>query len=330
LSPRVCRRSTAVVALILFAATPTTARRGDSELAIERARHQFDGGRYAEAVDTLTATIVQEPQDSAAYFWLGRAQFELRDYTSAIKSLERSVELSPADSEFHRWLGRFYGQEAGRKRSLSLAARVRRQFEDAVRVSPTNLAARRDLMQFYLEAPWILGGSDAKARQQVHEIAALDPTAGHLARAAFLTHQNDRAQAAAEYQVVLDARPENVDWYFEVAEFYEKGRDVPGLRATLEGAASADPLDPRLLYFRGIVDVVAGVDFSDAESLLQEYLSVPVRSDRPSRASTHEWLGRLYEQLGKPARAVVEYRAALALEPERKSAQESLRRLTRT
>ena len=42
---------------------------------------------------------------------------------------------------------------------------------------------RRALAEFYAEAPWIVGGSEDGAKQQVDAIAAMDPVQGHLARA---------------------------------------------------------------------------------------------------------------------------------------------------
>jgi tetratricopeptide (TPR) repeat protein len=267
------------------------------------------------------------PGDASAFFWLGRARFELGDYTGAIAALERGVELNPNDSEYHRWLGRIYGEEADRKRSPSLAGRVRRQFENAVRLGPKNLAAHRDLMQFYLEAPWILGGGDDKAKQQVTAINAIDSTAGHFAYAAYLAHHNDLPHASAEYRAAISARSGKIDSYFEAAEFFEKREDAAGLRAAVAGAAAVDSDDPRLLYFHAVADVVDGAGPGDAEALLQRYMAVPARSDRPSRSSAHEWLGRLYEKLGRVADARTEYRASAALEPDRKSPKERLRRL---
>ena len=295
--------------------------------AVDQARRQFDAGHYGEAVDILNTRVEHAPRDAAAFFWLGRARFELRDYPGAITALERGVALNPDDSEYHRWLGRTYGEEADRKRSFPLATRVRREFEHAVRLGPGNIAARRDLLQFYLEAPWILGGGDDKARDQVTAIAALDSSAGHLARAAYLAHRHDIPQAAAEYRAAVNARPVNIDSYFDAAEFFEKQGDAGGLRTALDGAASIDCGDPRLLYFRGIADVIAGVDLADAESVLHRYLTVPTRSDHPSRSSTHEWLGQLYERLGRVADARTEYRTSMALDPDRKSPRERLRRL---
>jgi tetratricopeptide (TPR) repeat protein len=298
---------------------------------VEAARVQFEAGRYADATTTLESVVAAEPENASAYYWLGRTRIELHEYARAVDALKRACELKPQDSEYHRWLGRAYGEVADRERSFSLARRVREQFEEAVRLAPSNIAARRDLMQFYLEAPWILGGGEDKAWSQAAAIAAIDPVAGHLARAACWAHRHDAAGAAkakAEYQAVLDARPNEVGPYLEAAEYFEKQKDIPGLQAAVDGATRVDPKAPALAYFLGVLDILSGVKPDEAETFLKAYLSgVPPRSDRPSHASAHEWLGRLYESQGRRAEAAAEYKEALRLDPNRRSARESLRRL---
>ncbi len=293
---------------------------------IEQARHLFADGRYDESAKALASV---ETPSAPVLFWLGRAQFELHDYPAAIQTLERGVALAPDDAEMHRWLGRAYGEEANRKSSFSLAIRVRRQFEEAVRLDPMNLDARRDLLEFYLEAPRLLGGGDDKARRQVAAITAVDPVAGHLASARLARDHGDAARVNAEYRAVFEAKPADVEPYFEAAEYYEARNDADGLRAAADGVARLAPNDPRLSYILGVLRVIEGGAFASAETSLKAYLTVPPRSDRPGPASTHEWLGRLYEESGALVRAVAEYRAALALEPGRKFAKESLRRLGR-
>ena len=63
------------------------------------------------------------------------------------------------------------------------------------------------------------------------------------------------------------------------------------------------PNDPRLSYILGVLRVIEGGAFASAETSLKAYLTVPPRSDRPGPASTHEWLGRLYEESGALLRA---------------------------
>jgi tetratricopeptide (TPR) repeat protein len=333
--PHVCE-VTLTIAICAGAGAPISAERPiDEQLrdadvalatAVDQARGQFEAGQYVEVINTVNAHTASA-SNAEALMWVGRARLELRDYAAAIVDLERAVALAPNDSETHRWLGRAYGEEADRTRSFSLARRVRIQFEEAVRLAPTNVAAHRDLLEFHLEAPKIVGGRDRRAQQEVDALAALDPTAGRLARGAYLKHHDDAARAAAEYAAVLESMPANIDYVFEVADYYEDVGDTAGLQRAITVATGINASDSRVLYYRGVVEVMRRADVGGAESSLKAYLVVPPRSDRPSAVKTHEWLGRLYEHVGSRAKAIAEYARALALAPERKSVKEALRRL---
>jgi tetratricopeptide (TPR) repeat protein len=241
---------------------------------------------------------------------------------------ERAVSEQPDNSEYRRWLGRAYGGAAEQERSFSLARKVRLAFEEAVRLDPSNVAARRDLMEFYLEAPWILGGGSRKALQQVEAIAAVDAVAGHLARAAYARHEQRLDDAEAEYARALDLRPILIDPYLEVADFYESHGDADRFARVVDQAARIAPSDLRLSYYQGVVLVLATRNLTHADAYFYTYLATaPRRADHPSHAAAHEWLGRLNDRLGNAKAAADEYRAALALDPDRKPAREALRRL---
>lgn len=290
------------------------------------AMDQFQRGDYQAAIRILSSSLAQSGQDAPLYHWRSRCYLELKDYAPAISDAERAVSQRPADAEYRRWLGRAYGGAAEQARSFSLARKVRLAFEQAVQLDPSNLAARRDLAQFYLEAPWIVGGSSRKAFEQIEAIAAVDAVAGHLARAAYSWHEKRLDEAAAEYERALALRPAQVDQYLEVAEFYEERGNADQLASVIEQAARVGPSDRRLPYYKGVALVLSNRNLAEADRLFRTYLvSAPRRSDLPSHAVAHEWLGRLNQQRGNTKVAVDEYRAALALDPNRKSAREALR-----
>jgi len=300
---------------------------GQSDV-VERARADFDAGRYAQAARPLEAIATPDTRDPTIFYWLGRARLEEPDYRRAVEALTRAVNLSPDDAEYRRWLARAHAEIAARERSFSMARRVRQELEQAVRLDPSNLAVRRDLMGFYLEAPWLLGGGEGKAKAQIDAIAARDPIAGHLARAAYWRHKEDGARAGSEYEAVLNAAPPSISPYLEAAEFYERADDAAGLQKAIDAARKIDPAEPQLMYFRGAHAVLTRTGLDQAEHELIGYLDrVPPRSDRPPPAAVHEWLGRLYEALNRRDRAMVEYRKALELQTDRNSARDRLRRL---
>jgi tetratricopeptide (TPR) repeat protein len=154
--------------------------------------------------------------------------------------------------------------------------------------------------------------------------------AGHLARAAFLIGTDRLDAAEAEYRQVLDARPNGIEPYLEVADYYESHRDAARFASAVEQAARVAPADIRLAYYRGVALVFANQNLTEAERLLRLYLATaPRRSDLPSHAAAHTWLGRVHERRGDVKAAVDEYQAALVIDPGSKTAREALRRFNR-
>lgn len=295
---------------------------------VEAAQEKFEAGRYQEAIQLLQPALRQTPQDARLHFWLARSYFELRDWDAAIRFAEQAVRLDARNSEYHFRLGQAYGEKADAERSPSYARKTRREFEEAVRLDPRSLDARRALADFHCQASWIVGGSKDEARRQIEALAAQDPLAGILARASCYWRGDEKwDQAAAEYRRVFELKPKDAEAYFEAADFYRKRRDVTGLKAATDAAAQIDPNDARLLYYRGVMHAVAGDRLDEAERLLQAYLKTPSRSDNPAHASAHEWLGKVYERMGKCSEARASYQRALQLDGNLKDAKENLKRL---
>jgi len=301
----------------------------DETAAIQAAQHQFNVGNYAGAIATLQPAASQNSSSAEVYYWLGRSYYEIRDFDNAVADAEKSVSLDPKNSLYHQWLGRAYGEKADRDRSFSLAKKVKKEFQEAVRLNPSNIEARRDLEEYCLDAPWIAGGSKDEGLEQVNAIVALDPVQGHLARAVYARMAlKNLDEAERELREVLSARPKSADPYFEVVGFFQLQNKPSDMIAALQAAALVSPNDPRLSFFRGVAAVLANSNFPAAEQDLKSYLATaPDRSDWPEHAAAREWLGRLYEAQGKRTEAAEQYRAALLLNPHRREARSRLERL---
>jgi tetratricopeptide (TPR) repeat protein len=310
-------------------ATGATPAPSDASGVVSQARQQFEAGNYSGAIATLQPIASANSSEGDVYFWLERSYYELHDYDNAVANGEKSVTIDPKNSLYHQWLGEADGGKADVERSFSLARKVKKEFEAAVNLNGLNIEARRDLEEFCLDAPWIVGGNKDEALAQANAIAAIDPVAGHLAHALYdreALKNND--QAESEYKQALAAQPKKLDPYFEVADFYILQNQPSGIETAVQAAAAAGANDPRISFYRGVEGVLANQNLPDAERGLKSYLATsPDRSDWPSHASARVWLGRLYELQGKTTDAAEQYRAALLLDPRRKDARTRLDKL---
>lgn len=314
-------------AIVLF--LPMAQKAGADDLA--EVQQQFDAGNYASAMSTLRALVSQNPGNAADHFWLGRCYYEVRDYNNAVSELEKATQLDPNSSVYHDWLGRGYGAVAAREKSFLLARRVKKEFEAAVQADGSNIDARRDLEEYLLQAPWIVGGSKDDALAQVNAIARINPVDGHLAKADYESGVGSADLAVAEYNSALALKPQSIEPYLEVANYYGlqgKGTEVTAL---VDQAAQVSPKDARLPFYRGVAHILTGTDFPLAEENLKSYLaSTPDRSDWPSHARARYWLGQLYEKEGNKMAAAEQYREALSLDPDDRDAKRALSQLEKS
>ncbi|MGH8276603.1 MAG: tetratricopeptide repeat protein, partial [Steroidobacteraceae bacterium] len=133
------------VALACLLLLPAAARANPpSDGPYQAVEQQFEAGKYTLAIQLLQAILNQNPGDASAHYWLDRCYYELRDYDNAVAQGEKAVQLAANDSLYHLWLGRSYGGKADRDRSFFLARKTKHEFEEAVRLDPKNIRARRD------------------------------------------------------------------------------------------------------------------------------------------------------------------------------------------
>ncbi len=297
-------------------------------------RALYNSGSYRRAAEALQTAVKQSPKDSFLYYWLGRCYFELHDFDHSISNWERAVSLESDRSEYHDWLGRAYGRKAEQEAhtkmvsALSLAQRTHHEFEVAVQLDAKNIDAQRDLIAFMASAPSNLGGGEEHAQAQIRALSAIDPAEGALAQADLYAVRKKFEQASAEYQKALESAPNRIAVDLEIADYYRDQGDFAHMELAVDAAARAAPADRRIKYYRGVVLVLKKEDPETAEKDLRTYIeTVPDNSELPSHSSACEYLGKLYENQGRPDLAAQQYQAGLALDPQNKSLREALKRL---
>jgi len=294
-------------------------------------QQQFESGNYSAAINILRALVSQDPSNAAQHYWLGRCYYEVRDYQDAVNELQTATRLAPNSSVNHDWLGRAIGQVAYQQRSFLLARKVKKEFQAAVSADPSNIMARRDLEEYLLDAPWIVGGSKAGALAQANAIAKINPVEGHLAKAEYEKDTGNPDLAVQEYTAALSMKPATVGEYLEIANYYGRLGNGVELTDLVHDARRVDPKDPRLPFYSGVAHILTGTNFTLAEENLKSYIaSAPERSDWPSHSMARYWLGQLYEKQGNNMAAAEQYRDALSLDSTNHEAKKALTRIEKS
>jgi tetratricopeptide (TPR) repeat protein len=316
--------------LTLVAALMVAPALGSSQTEVERGIALFDQGNHTEAKAVLTPLASGNAPDARAACYLGRIALRADDAKQATEWFETAVRLEPANAEYHLWLGRAYGtraRQAGKLSQIGLAKKTKAEFEKASSLDPDNLDARSSLIDYYLGAPGMLGGSVEKARAQAAEIRRRDEYRGALADARIAEDQKNMAGADRAYQQAIRTRPDSLAARYALGNFYVRTERPDQAFAVFEEILAQKPDETGALYAIGRTGAVSGQRLDRAEAALKEFLAAPPSENTPGPAAAHWRLGMVYEKSGKKEQARQEYQQSLALDPKFEEAKKSLAKL---
>ncbi len=290
----------------------------------------FEQGRLAEARTQLAAVARADPRNRAAAFYLGRVELAEGDGEGAVGWLERATTLDPRNSGYFYWLGNAYGRQAlraSRLKQARLAGRIRGAYERAIALDPSNLDARSGLLQYYVIAPGIMGGSVDRAREQAREIGRRSALRGRIAAGVIAERQKDQASAEHEYTAAVAAAPDSAIGYAVLGDLYRRAGQYDKAFATFARMQRVLPNEASPLYLVGRTSAVSGQRLDEGAAALRRYIAAPRRDTDPPLASAHFRLATILEKQGRRDLARQEYEATLRLDPEQKEAREGLGRV---
>ena len=286
-------------------------------------------GKSDAAIAALKDRVTSSPNDAESYHLLCRAYYSIQDWDHAISSGEKAVSLSPENSTYHLWLGRAYGEKADASSFFSaagLAKKVRLSFERAVELDGSNVAARSDLAEFYMEAPGIMGGGQDKSRAQADALMKIAPAKAHWVLGRLAEKNKDTGTAEREYKAALESTHNGAEGWLDLAIFYRRANRMADLDNAIEKLNSAPVKNPDVLVDAAITLLRSEHNLPMAAQLLKRYLAGKTVEDAPAFRA-HTFLGTVYEKQGDKKAASAEFQAALLLASTYRPARDGLKRV---
>lgn len=282
---------------------------------------------WVAAVELATA------EEASALYRQAQELMRREQFAAAIPLLEKCVAGEPGNSKFHQWLGRALGLEAARNGIVSGAMsirKVRAELERAIELDPLNLEARQDIAIMYRALPGFLGGSNAKAADQIAFIRRHDPALAAQLDGDFLAAEKKYDAALTAYNESAKLNPRAMI-HVRISLVHQQRKEWENAFAALERALALDSNHPLALYQVGRTAALSGQQLDRGEKCLRTYIAMPVREEleNPSLAAAHFRLGNILEKKGNPAGAREEYETALRIDPKQKLAREALEKLKR-
>jgi tetratricopeptide (TPR) repeat protein len=164
----------------------------------------LEAERHAELQKLALARLQAQPDDPQATLALSLLAAGANDpqrVEAALLLANKCLQRQPAAAVCHFATGSLLGVQAvtgGMLKAMTLTGRIRDAFAKAVELDPLYFDARDGLVQFYLLAPGVAGGSVSKAREVAAAAQARQPEHAKLLRARIAMQQEQWAEAERE------------------------------------------------------------------------------------------------------------------------------------
>lgn len=298
-------------------------------LTPQEIKSQLDAGDK-KALPNAEAFAKANPKNTEAWILLTRARLQADKDELAVDSAKQAVELAPNNAQAQFWLGNAYGSyigEVGMLSKMSMAPKLRDAYEATIKLDPNNLDAREYLIQFYLQAPSVVGGGKDKALLQVKEIAKRDPARGHLAQAQIYLSEKNNIAALKSYEIAYAAKPADATIRLALGVAYQQSDRWNDAFKHFRAWTAQDDKAGVAWYQIGRTSVLSGQLLDEGLLALKKYLSMPHTANEPQNKNAYYRMGQLYVKSGKKPEAKLAFQSALKLDPNYKEVKAELAKL---
>ena len=321
----------------------------------------IQAGHWKRARALVESGSGQAADAAFTNFLLSQIRYAFGDHAAPLPLAEKAVVLNGGVGKYHRQLAEVLGvqaQHAGPFQQILLARRFRKEIGAAIDLDARDVQARRDLLEFYLLAPGIVGGDPHKAVEVAEQISGLDAPEGFLAKARIALFQKRTADAGALLRKAAQAQPPSyraqiefarfcldpdhfdrqtaelaakraldsdrnrAEAYNILAEIYAGGGDWMPLDSILKEASQQNADDLAPFYYAADRVLRAGREPGRAERYLRTYLGQEAEGNEPDAPQAYWKLGLALEAQGRSDEAVVQWKRSLQLDPASPAARE--------
>jgi tetratricopeptide (TPR) repeat protein len=289
--------------------------------------------KYFMIIAALAALPLSAQQDTVrarAAYEQGRAAMRERKFDDAVHAFERAVELNSVKSEYHLWLGHGFTRQlaaANFIRKGMIGRRIGPQYDRAVELDSSSVDAAEARVDFYLEAPAMVGGGADKAKAEAARLRALSAYHGGFAQAKIEEHEKAWEQAESQYRALIRAFPDSVRPVSALITHLQNRARFDDAFVAIDERLAKFPNDTLIVYQLGRNAAMSGKELNRGEAALRKFLALLGATEPQSRANAHYRLGMIREKLGDAATARAEYDSALALAPRYEDALAARKRL---
>ncbi len=296
---------------------------GYSQSTFNKAVHYFQQEEFSSAKKLFENYLKEHPRDQKTREYLGDIAGYKKDWDTAIDYYKALVKEDDNSANYHFKYGATLGMKAleiSRLRALAYIGDIKYHFEKAAKLDPDHIETRWALVEFYIQLPGIIGGSERKAIAYANELARISPVDGYLANG-YIAEYSDRPNDAEHHYknaIKVGGSPHT---YEKLTQHYEKNNRP---KEAMQTASQSLKIHKRnqLNYQIGKIAAQYNLDAELGIDCLKVYIKNHSAKDGVPKDWAYYRLAQIYKNKGEKATALQWIDKALETRPDFKEAKE--------
>lgn len=191
-------------------------------------------GQYDKALESYKKFLYDNPDEGAAWYGLARTYIAKSDFSNALDAVGKAVDKEPENQWYAIYQSEIY-EKTGR-------------LKDAIAVYEGLTKRYPRTTEFYLHLAYlcVLNSDPKGGLKALDKLEALEGIREETSAKKHLIYvgMGDNKKAAAEYQKLADAFPNEIQYRRRLGEFYERIGDEAAARRAYEEVLRRNPNDP--------------------------------------------------------------------------------------
>ncbi|MAP55160.1 tetratricopeptide repeat protein [Altibacter sp.] len=293
-----------------------------------QAENYFKQEKFSKAQPVFERYLKEHPNHRKTQEYLGDIAGYKKDWDTAMEYYKVLVDADNKSANYHFKYGGAMGMKAleiSRIRAVTYIGDIKYHFEEAAKLDPNHIEVRWALVEFYIQLPGIIGGSERKAIKYANELGRISPVDGFLANG-YIAEYSDRPKDAERFYKKAIEVGGSEHTYEKLANYYEKNNQP---KEALETTSRSLKVHKRnqLNYQIGKIAAQYNLDAELGINSLQAYIKNHSAKDGVPKDWAYYRLAQIYKNLGKKATALQWIDKALAERPNFEEAKKEKERI---
>ncbi len=178
-----------------------------SQTDFDKAEKLYSSKNFEQSKVLFQNYLKENPNNIKTIEYLGDIAGQNKSWENAIYYYNKLKQLKPTEANYHYKYGGVMGmkaKESNKFKALGMITEIKSSFEKAISLNPKHIEARAALVEFYLQLPGIVGGSEKKALLYANEIAQISAVDGYLSKGHIAEYFGRFKEAEIQYKKAIE------------------------------------------------------------------------------------------------------------------------------